>query len=277
MGTAPLANAQRQVARRHSAKGRRVERNARPAGQTQDVGEHSTSFGQAAGMYSAARPSYPRDAVAWLLGNAAHVVDVGAGTGKLTQVVRDLGRAVTAVDPDWRMLQQLARDVAGVVTHVGTAESMPLPDASADAVLLGQAWHWVDVPDASQECGRVLRPGGVLGLVWNVRDERVAWVAALTDVMHGSAAEDMIALGAVSLGPPFGALQERRWEWSRELRPEQIVDLAASRSYLITLPEPDRAAVLDDVRGLLATHPDTAGRDQVTLPYVTVAFRTVRP
>ncbi len=239
--------------------------------------EHSTSFGQAAGVYSAARPSYPREAVAWLLGDAAQVVDVGAGTGKLTQVVHDLGRTVTAVDPDARMLQQLARDVPAVATHVGTAESMPLPDACADAVVLGQAWHWVDVPAASQECGRVLRPGGVLGLIWNVRDDRVPWVSALTDVMHGSKAEDMIARGAVSVGSPFPALWERRWAWSRMLRPEQIVDLAASRSYLITLPTAESAAVLDDVRRLLATHRDTAGRDEVELPYVTAAFRTTRP
>jgi ubiquinone/menaquinone biosynthesis C-methylase UbiE len=100
------------------------------------------------------------------------VADVGAGTGKLTRVVAGLGAEVVAIDPDAAMLAELAARVPDVPTFVGTGERIPLTDASADAVVFGQAWHWVDPDAASAEVGRVLRPGGVLGLIWNVRDER---------------------------------------------------------------------------------------------------------
>ena len=123
------------------------------------------------------------------------VADVGAGTGKLTRAAVELGAEVVAVDPDPKMLAVLRENVHGVPTFVGSAESLPLPDASVDAVLLGQAWHWVEPRAGSAEVGRVLRSGGVLGLVWNIRDESVPWVARMTRIMHGSYAEDGAGAG----------------------------------------------------------------------------------
>src|SRR5688572_1750122 len=115
-----------------------------------DREEMSLSFGSAAGAYESGRPDYPREAVEWLLepvhiaGRALLVADVGAGTGKLTRTIVEIGADVVAVDPDTAMLAALRESVHGVPTFVGTAERMPLPDASVDALLLGQAWHWVD-------------------------------------------------------------------------------------------------------------------------------------
>lgn len=235
------------------------------------------SFGGAAAAYTAGRPTYPAEAVEWLLEGVQRVVDVGAGTGKLTAGLVAAGReVVAAVDPDAAMLAALEREVPGVPVLVGTAESVPLPDASVDAAVLGQAWHWVDPDAASAELGRVVRPGGTLGLVWNIRDEREPWVRELTAVMHGSDAERMIREGAVRVASPFGELEEHEFCWSAPRTPDELVAMAASRSYLIALPDAERERVLDDIRSLLATHPATAGRDRIELPYVTHAFRARR-
>ena len=150
---------------------------------------------------------------------------------------------------------------------------MPLPDASVDAVVFGQAWHWVDVDVAWAEAGRVLRPGGALGLIWNVRDSSVDWVRALGGIMKGSAAEAMILDDAVRVAVPFDALERREWQWRRPMTVDQIAAMAASRSYVIALGPDERTEVLRRVRTLLATHPATAGRDTLDLPYTTAAFR----
>ena len=244
---------------------------------TADAAARARSFGRATTDYVTGRPGYPREAVAWLARDARRIADIGAGTGKLTAALVGGGRTVLAVDPDEAMLAALRTEVPGVETRPGTAESLPLDDAGFDALLFGQAWHWVDVPAASREAGRVLRPGGVLGLIWNIRDERIDWVARLGETMHGSDAERLIAAGGPTVGAPFGALEVRRFPWSRPMSPDEVVAMAASRSYVIALPDAERARLLDAVRELLATHPDTAGRDTVQLPYVTYAYRALRP
>jgi SAM-dependent methyltransferase len=240
--------------------------------------ERGRRFGTAAAEYERGRPGYPADAVAWLLeGAGPAVADVGAGTGKLTDAVLATGRTAVAVDPDPGMLERLRARLPHVRTEVGAAERLPLPDAAVDAVVLGQAWHWVDPVAASAEAARVLRPGGRLGLVWNIRDEGVDWVAALTEIMHGSPAERLVAGGGVVVAAPFPALEERRFRWARAMSPDEVVAMAASRSHLIALPPAERAEVLERVRGLLAAHPATPGRATVDMPYETVAYRTARP
>ncbi|MGT2427306.1 class I SAM-dependent methyltransferase [Amnibacterium kyonggiense] len=234
-------------------------------------------FGDAADAYVAGRPDYPREVVDWLVGNAADIADVGAGTGKLTAALVGPRRDVVAVEPDAGMLAALAREVPAARTAPGTGEALPLADGSVDAVVYGQAWHWVRVPEASAEAARVLRPGGVLGLVWNVRDSSVGWVDELGGVIRGSAAERMIDSDSVAVAPPFGPLERRDVRWTRTMTVDELVAMAASRSYVIALSAEERAAVLDGVRRLVATHPETAGRDRVDLPYVTSAFRARRP
>lgn len=242
--------------------------------------EKATSFGAQAGAYEIGRPEYPFEAVAWMLDplppGSRRIADVGAGTGKLTRALTAAADAeVVAVDPDPAMLSALRAAVPGVPTFVGTAESLPLPDASVDAVVLGQAWHWVDPVRGSREVGRVVRAGGVLGLVWNIRDDRVEWVRRLTDIMHGSNAEIMLAEGGPVVSSPFGALEEGTWEWSRAVTRDQLHSMASSRSYVITASDEERARIRREMDALfdeLGVHADAT----VDLPYVTRAFRAVR-
>ncbi len=248
--------------------------------------ELSRSFGAEAGAYESGRPDYPQAAVAWLLepvagqGHPPDVADVGAGTGKLTRVAARLGARTTAVDPDPAMLDALRTAVPNVPTHVGTAESLPLPDTSQDAVILGQAWHWVDPVAGSREIARVLRPGGVLGLIWNIRDERTPWVRRLTEIMRASRAERVIADGGPTVAEPFGPPERREWSWVRPMTRPTLLAMARSRSYVITAPADERARVeqrLTDLFDQVAPVGEAADEAVVELPYVTVAYRTIRP
>ena len=247
-----------------------------------DREEMSLSFGSEASTYEAGRPGYPVEAVAWLLqpvhheGRALRVADAGAGTGKLTRVAVELGGEVVAIDPDPAMLAQLRAQVHGVPTFVGSAERMPLPDASVDALLFGQAWHWVDPYAASAEAGRVLRSGGVLGLVWNIRDESVPWVRRLTEIMHGSHAEEMLAAGDPPVEEPFGTVEAQVWRWSRPMTLDSLFAMARSRSYIITAEADDRAEIEAGL-GDLFDEIGAVGAASVDLPYVTRAYRAIRP
>jgi SAM-dependent methyltransferase len=239
----------------------------------------ATSFGAAAATYERARPSYPDQAIGWLLPpGARRVLDLGAGTGKLTRGLRDRGLDVVAVEPSAGMRRQLARVLPGVPALAGTAEQIPLADQAVDAVLVAQAWHWVDPARAAPEVARVLRRGGRLGLLWNIRDERADWVARLGAILHGhgdperASASDQVSAAPV-IGPPFGPVERFDVEWTRRTAPGEIIDLVASRSYIITMPPPEREAVLSRVQRLLDTHPDLAGAAGISLPYVTRCSR----
>lgn len=237
---------------------------------------HAASFDRAADVYDAARPSYPADAVSWLLdGTDDPVVDLGAGTGKLSAALVDRGREVVAVDPSPEMLRVLRERLPDVTAHEGTGERLPLPDASAGVVLVAQAWHWMDAERAIAEVARVLRPGGRLGLVWNERDESFGWVRELGELMDaGSAAFDDEADPV--LAPPFGPLEKHETRWVQALDHEGLLDLARSRSYFITKDPDAQAAVIESLRRLMREHPDLAGRDTFELPYVTRSYRATR-
>lgn len=245
--------------------------------------EKSTSFGQAASAYESGRPGYPAEAVAWLLapvrepGRALRMADVGAGTGKLTRAVVELGADVVAVDPDADMLATLRENARGVPTFVGTAENLPLPDSGLDAVVMGQAWHWVDVEPASLETARVLRSGGVLGLIWNIRDDRVDWVRRLTAAMGGSNAEVLLATGGPRVAEPYAHLEHREWSWERRITLPQLRDLVVSRSDIITASPEKRAGIEAAVDKVVASVPELVNAGSVALPYVTHAFRARRP
>jgi SAM-dependent methyltransferase len=207
-----------------------------------------------------------------LAGGARRVLDLGAGTGKLTRQLCDRGLDVVAVEPSAGMREQLALAVPEARLLAGTAEHIPLDDRSVDAVLVAQAWHWIDAERALPEVARVLVPGGWLGLLWNIRDDSHDWVAELGRIMHRHGDDDNDDPHPL-VGPPFGPLERHDVAWRYRLPPETLLDMVSSRSYVITLPPDDRAAVLADVRQLLAGHPDLAGRDELELPYVTECFR----
>lgn len=243
-----------------------------------DPQELSRSFGRAAKTYEDGRPGYPAEATAWLLeplGARPRVADVGAGTGKLTRALVDAGAEVVAIDPDPEMLATLRQGVPGVPTFTGTAEALPLPDGSLDAVVLGQAWHWVDPVAGSAEAGRALRPGGVLGLVWNIRDESVPWVARLTEIMRGSHAETLLAAGDPPVAEPFGELAARTWRWERAVTRETLHAMVASRSYVITAPEAEQHRIRRESDALF-DEIGAVGEVEVNLPYLTHAYRAAR-
>ncbi len=231
------------------------------------------SFGSQASAYERGRPSYPPEAIDWLLPSTARdVLDLGAGTGKLTTRLVERGLDVVAVDPIAEMLEVLRSSLPQTPALLGTAEQIPLPDNSVDAVLVAQAWHWFDPARAVAEVARVLRPGGRLGLVWNTRDERLGWVKELGRIIGREDARDVLDAG-VTLPEPFFGIQDHQIEWTNYLTPQALIDLVASRSYCITSPAAVRTKTLDQVRELLATHPALVGAGGLALPYVTVCIR----
>lgn len=233
--------------------------------------QRSLSFGAAAAAYERGRPSYPPEAIDWLLPSKARdVLDLGAGTGKLTTRLVERGLSVVAVDPIPEMLEVLTQSLPDTPALMGTAEEIPLPDSSVDAVLVAQAWHWFDPARAIPEVARVLRPGGRLALVWNTRDERMGWVRELGAIIGH---ETDPFSDSVTLPDPFAQLDRRRVEWTNYLTPQALTDLVASRTYCITSPAEVRTRTLGQVRELLRTHPALANSTGLALPYVTVCIR----
>ena len=233
--------------------------------------DRSLSFGSAAAAYERGRPSYPPEAIDWLLPRGARqVLDLGAGTGKLTTRLVERGLEVVAVDPIPDMLEVLRSSLPETRALLGTAEEIPLEDNSVDAVLVAQAWHWVDPERAIPEVTRVLRPGGRLGLVWNTRDERLGWVRELGEIIGSDGDRGSFD---VTLSTSFTAAERHQVEWTNYLTPQALNDLVASRSYCITSPTEVRSRTLDQVRELLATHPALANSTGLALPYITVCIR----
>jgi SAM-dependent methyltransferase len=233
--------------------------------------EWAHSFGGVADAYDRGRPSYPREAVTWLVGDdPATVLELGAGTGKLTRVLVDLGHDVHATDPDPAMLALLESHLPGVRTAVAEAEEIPLADASVDVVIAAQAFHWFDLDRALPEIARVLRPGGRICLLWNHRNEKIPWVRRLgaiigTQEQLRDPAEELI------FSELFGFVEDSEFTHWQTIDRRTIQDLVLSRSNVAVLDEVGRAAKLAEV---LAFYDDYGrGMDGMQLPYVTRCFR----
>lgn len=235
-----------------------------------DRSSRAISFGADVAAYDLGRPEYVDEHVAWMLeGVTGRVLDLGAGSGKLTGAVRRLGFDVVAVDPDNAMLE---RNPAADKL-IGTADAIPLPDAAVAAVTVGQAWHWFDPATAGPEIERVLRPSGRLGLIWNTRDAAHPFVAALGEVAGASPAEQMVADDAVRQVPGFGPFVRRSWSRIRVMSPAEIEAMVRSRSAYLTAPPAEQDAILTALRDLIATHPHSAGRGQIEYPLNTTCYR----
>jgi SAM-dependent methyltransferase len=246
----------------------------------------SRGFAATTELYERIRPEYPDAAVDILvrelgIARGRIVVDVGAGTGKLTRALARTGATLIAVEPLGEMRERLAESVPLAVPFDGSAERMALRDGSADAITVAQAFHWFDGERALAEFHRVLKPGGRLGLIWNVRDRRTPWVAAF-DALVESVDRDRpdhqtgkwrAAFGRTAL---FGPLNERDIEHTQTLTPAEITDRAATVSSIAALPDAQRERVLDRFRELAATHPELRGRETVALPYLTKVYWTER-
>jgi ubiquinone/menaquinone biosynthesis C-methylase UbiE len=229
------------------------------------------SFGGVAEAYERGRPTYPAEAVRWMLGEQpSSVLELGAGTGKLTRVLVSLGHDVHATDPDPAMLAVLVEQVPGTHTAVAGAEEIPLADRSVDAVIAAQAFHWFDLDRALPEIARVLRPGGRLCLVWNQRDDKIPWVRRL-GALIGTQEQLRDPAEALIFSELFGFVEDREFSHWQTIDRKTIQDLVLSRSNVAVLDEAGRAAKLAEV---LAFYDDFGrGMDGMQLPYVTRCFR----
>ena len=235
-------------------------------------------FGSAADVYERARPGYAADAVTWIcerLGIAPGrtVVDLAAGTGKLTRDLVPTGATVVAVEPLDEMRAQLLQRVPEAQAFAGTAEEIPLADGSVDAVVCAQAFHWFDPERALPEIHRVLRPGGGLAMLWNTRGVEEPVQARLDEFLlqhQEQASRDWLkADDAVARSPLFGPLEHRCWPHEQRLSLDELVGLVASRSYIASMDEETRAALLGDVREAFAGEPEPIVLRYVVDVYVT--------
>lgn len=233
-------------------------------------------FGEAAEAYERGRPTYPEAIIDWLLDDdPATVIDLGAGTGKLTRGLVERVATVVAVEPDPAMRASLSAALPGTSVIAGTGEDIPLRDGFADAVVVGQAWHWVDHVRAAPEVARVLRTGGRLGLVWNDRKEADPWVDRLNAILESFGTSPDAAYEPV-VGPPFGDLETTEVEWVHHVTVDEVVAMVLSRSYVIALPAERRADLVGQVRELAleGLQPST---NLVPISYVTHGFRCSLP
>lgn len=244
-------------------------------------------YGREAATYARGRPDYPEELLPWLtdalgLTPGTPVLDLAAGTGKFTALLARTGAQITAVEPVDGMREALVRSVPAVRACPGTAESIPLPDASVQVVTCAQAFHWFANLDAVREMHRVLRPEGWLGLIWNVRDDRVDWVAELSALMApyetgtprhhlGQWQAVLTQEGRFGLPPPVSLSHVH------EGPPQTvIVDRILSVSFIAALPPPDKAEVAARLRHLIDTHPALKGQQTVRFPYRTDAYACPR-
>lgn len=229
------------------------------------------SFGAVADAYDRGRPSYPREAATWLCGaDPVTLLELGAGTGKLTEELVALGHDVHATDPDEAMLEILRGHLPDVRTSVASAEDIPVPDRSVDVVVCAQAFHWFDLDRALPEIARVLKPGGRLALVWNQRDERIPWVRRLGRVI-GTQEQLREPAGPLVQSALFGFVEDAVFRFWQTVDRDSIQDLVLSRSNISVLGEDARAAKLSEV---LALYDDYGrGMDGMQLPYVARCFR----
>jgi SAM-dependent methyltransferase len=235
-------------------------------------------FGRAAETYERVRPSYPTDAVAWLAGNlrigpGRTVLDLAAGTGKFTRLLVPFRAKLLAAEPVDGMRGAFVAAVPGVAMVAAVAEEVPVASGSLDAVTVAQAFHWFDADRAFDEFGRALRPKGRVGLIWNARDRSSDWVNAVWSIMdrvekrapwrdHEQWRDS--ALGARA---GFGPLHTEAFHHEQSISPAGVVERVASVSHVAVLPPAERKEVLDEVRHVLATHPDARGRRELRIPY----------
>lgn len=233
-------------------------------------------FGSGADTYHRARPEYRPEPLGHLrdeLGLAAgvRVLDLAAGTGRMTRHLVALGADVTAVEPSEAMRETFTRVLPAVPVVDGTGEEIPFPDESFDAVVVAQAFHWFDGPRALREIARVLRRAGGLALIWNERTESDAFsaeISAVTDWTNRQPYDvgrdfrtDLDASGH------FSPAQRRQFFWDDRLTHDELVERVGTFSYINAMPAPERTRLFTRLRTHLSTRPNP-----LDVPYVTDTF-----
>jgi SAM-dependent methyltransferase len=242
----------------------------------------ASGFGAAADDYERSRPGYPREAIDLLvdelgIGPGRRLLELGAGTGKLTRMLAGIGAVIVSVEPVEPMRRRFAEELPNVPVIAATAEALPFANGTFASAVAAQAFHWFDGARALPELHRVLRPGGRLGLMWNIKDESVGWVAALTEIIEpyergAPRARTGEWRKAVSETNLFGELQHRALSHEQILDQDALATRIASVSFIAGLPEAERDEVLHLVRQLAETHSDLRGRERFSLPYVTDVY-----
>jgi SAM-dependent methyltransferase len=240
------------------------------------------TFGAHAGEYERARPAWPEEVARWLVPQGAElVVELGAGTGKLTRAVAALGVRVVAVEPDPRMLTVLRE--SGLEGVEGSAEEIPFEAGVADAVVAGSALHWFDLDAALPEIHRVLRPGGGFGFGWNHRDDRHPTIARMGEAVY---APQMRTGGPrwrsrdwpaeVTAGGLFRDVEYAWFDHVHELPREALDDHLMSYSGVAALPDEERHQVLVQVAEILNSDPSLSNGADLRLPFFVAAYRATR-
>lgn len=264
---------------------------------TDDVRRRASSFGAVAATYAEHRPDYPADAIRWALApvtggdpgddgdrgglGGLPVLDLGAGTGKLTEQLVALGAAVTAVDPDAAMLAELRRRLPAVPAFAGSAESIPLPDGSVRAVLCGQSLHWFNLERALPEMARVLAPGGVLAGLWNNDDTQAEWVAGIHAAAEGATTPALAARRSEISAMPFAdtgffaSAEAAEFPNAQRRTADSLVETISTHSRFLILAPPEQERIAGQLRDYLRSRPETSA-GEFTLPMITLAFRAVR-
>lgn len=230
------------------------------------------AFHTAGERYDAIRPSYPADVVPFVVPpGARRAVDVGAGTGLFTRLLVAAGLEVTAVEPSASMLELLRAGLPQVQAVNGTGEETILPDGCAEVVTVAQAWHWIDPVAGSAEAARLLRAGGVLGIVNNQLDTAVPWVHRLSRIMH--AGDVHPPQRPPQVGTEFGPAQGQWWHWSQPITPAGLHELMASRSYHLRASAAVREKMAGNLDWYLHEHLGHGAEELIQLPYITSAWR----
>lgn len=242
----------------------------------------SEGYRVAADAYDRGRPGYPPEAVERLvaelqINDTSRVVDIGAGTGRLTALMEAHTSHLLAVEPVASMRQKFRALYPGLPIISGVAEQLPLLDESADVILCAQAFHWFDASRALAECARVLKPGGGLGLVWNVRDESCDWVEQLTEIIDPYAGKTpRFRSGrwreAFAQTDLFTPLQQASTPHLHRGAPDIVIDRITSISFIAALPEPQRQSVVAAVTHLIKKHPELTGKAEVAFPYEAIIY-----
>jgi SAM-dependent methyltransferase len=250
-----------------------------------DRARRATSFGAFAEEYDRFRPGPPDEAVGWLLdglaapeGRPLQVIDIGAGTGALSRRLISRGTEVISIEPDRRMGAVLATKVPPATVACARAEQLPLRDTTADAVVGASMWHWVDQAAAAAEAARVLRPGGVLGVLWGGPDRSVGWLAELFRARSGAGDSGPTTRHEVHLpdSAPFHPPEAHVVTWSLTMTPDELVGLAGTYSGTLVLDDDARARRQRTIADLVRDHPDLRGRAEIELPMRCVCWRARR-